>query len=94
MGSKVESWGFYFPLNSQGHIGTGLQLCDLWESNLWGPLPVIIFTGVNSENIHTVAIINQEFHQSNMVFWGKILYPFDGDHMQAFKNGNFVSFRK
>ena len=25
---------FYIPFNSQGHVGTGPQLCHLWESNL------------------------------------------------------------
>ena len=25
--------GFYIPFNSQGHIGTGLQNCHLWDSN-------------------------------------------------------------
>ena len=30
LGSKL---GFYVPFNSQGHIGTGLQNCHLWDSN-------------------------------------------------------------
>ena len=25
--------GFYVPSNSQGHIGTGSQHCNLWDSN-------------------------------------------------------------
>ena len=25
--------GFYVSFNSQGHIGTGPQLCHLWDSN-------------------------------------------------------------
>ena len=30
---KGQSWGFYVPFNSQGHIGTGPQNCHLWDSN-------------------------------------------------------------
>ena len=30
---KIQCWGFTHPVQQQGDIGTGLQYCDLWESN-------------------------------------------------------------